>query len=195
MRTWIVIAVALALGCNTELENSTLTLALMDAPPANVTSVVVQVARIDVHVEPGSADARAANDASIDLDDSWHQFTVNKAIDLAAAQSEIAAVVLGDVQLPDGKITQIRLVFDTVKSSTVTAGGKTCELGLAKLPKTGIKITHPFKSFHVGKALQHKVWIDAPLDQMLVATKTCFDLKPVLKIAKFQTSGKNVTVN
>ena len=191
---WLVV-IALLAACNTELENSTLSLLIMDAPPKNVTSVQLQIARIEVHVEESAVDGRAQADGSIDLDDKWHSFAVNKPLDLAAAQSETGAISLGDLFLPDGRISQIRLILDASKPSIAVVDGKSCELGMTKLPPTGIKINHPFKSFHVGKNLLHKVWVDVPLDQMLVQTKTCFDLKPVLRIAKFQTAGKTVSIN
>lgn len=179
-------------GCADEAADSTAELYLMDAPPAGVTSVVLQVASIQVHVDDkAKSAAEDPTSTAIDKDGKWRTLTVNKAIDLVQAQGETAAVKLGTLGLPDGKITQLRLMLDTTKPNTATLNGKACDLDLSKI-KDGLKINHPFKALSTGVGQEHKAWVDLRLDEALEPTKDCFQLKPVLKLHKFKTSGKDV---
>src|SRR4051812_13458455 len=93
---------------------ATADLYLFDAPPAGVTSVRLTVASMDVHVDDTGKKDKAddAADGSIDDDKKWQSLTVGKVIDLVEHQGEDAADDLGELDLPDGKITQIRLKLD-----------------------------------------------------------------------------------
>lgn len=188
-----VLAAALALGgCADDAADSTATLYLMDAPPAGVTSVVVHVASVQVHVDDkGKSLAEDASSTAIDKDGKWQTLAVNKSIDLVKAQGETAAVKLGTLGLPEGKITQIRLLLDSAQPNTATANGKTCNLDLSKV-KDGIKINHVFKALDTGVDQNHQAWLDFRLDEALQASGDCYLLKPVLKLQKFTTAGKDV---
>lgn len=180
-------------GCaEDEPAQSTATLYLMDAPPAGVTSVVVHVASIQVHVDDKTkTSSDDATDTKKDADGKWRTLLVNKPVDLVLAQTETAAVKLGELALPDGKITQIRLMLDSTQKNTAKVGDKTCDLDLSKV-KDGIKINHAFKALDVGTAKKHEAWVDFKLDEAMEATKDCYALKPVLKLKKFKTGGAEV---
>lgn len=189
------LAAAAIAGCaEDEPAQSTATLYLMDAPPPGVTSVIVHVAAIQVHVDDKSKTASDdAADTKKDADGKWRTISVNKPIDLVQAQGETAAVKLGELPLPDGKITQIRLLLDNTQKNTAKVGDKTCDLDLSKV-KDGLKINHPFKALDVGTARKHEAWIDYKLDEAMEVTKDCYALKPVLKLKKFKTDAKEVTL-
>ncbi len=193
--TAAVFAAAAIAGCaEDEPAQSTATLYLMDAPPAGVTSVIVHVASIQVHVDDKSkTTSDDAADTKKDADGKWRTLVVNKPVDLVLAQTETVAVKLGELPLPEGKITQIRLILDPTQKNTAKVGDKTCDLDLSKI-KDGLKINHPFKALDVGTGKKHQAWIDYKLDEAMEVTKDCYALKPVLKLKKFKTDAKEVAL-
>ncbi len=188
--------VALAIGCG---GSNTATLYLYDAAPAGVTAVNVYVKSMDVHVETGdtaasTTDSADPNDTSIDNDGKWESLPVDKSIDLLQHQGQTAADVLGQVTLPDGKVTQLRLVIDPAQPNTATfADGSTCALDTTLVARTGIKINHVFKAFQTTDG-HADVFVHFDLDHSLVAEGTCFSLRPVLKLEAggVQRHGKPV---
>lgn len=171
----------------------TATLKLMDAPPDGIKAVNVKVLAMAVHVaEEGKKD-----DASDDDSGGWKTLEVNKTIDLVAHQGEGAAETLGDLPLPEGKITQIRLVIDTEKPENNTAkkaDDSTCNLDVAKVAKKGIKINHPFKALENKAGAKHEVIVDFELDKSLKASGGCWELEPKLKLHKVKTDGKDQAI-
>ena len=176
-------------------DDAKVELNLMDAPPAGVTSVVLQIKSVAVHVDDDSA-VSSATDDKIDGDAKWHTLAVDQAIDLVKLQGESAATTLGTLVVPMGKITQIRLVLDTTKKSTVAfdeAGSpKTCDLDVSKLPATGIKISHTFKAFASDMNKTTQIWLDYELGTGLEKGTACYALKPVLKLFKVKAGGMDV---
>ncbi|MBI3179997.1 MAG: DUF4382 domain-containing protein [Deltaproteobacteria bacterium] len=166
----------------------------MDAPPEGVTKVEIFVASMQVHLAKLDDDHTTSDpaDSSIDDDDSWESLTVNRSIDLVAHQGEGAAEVLGQLDLPEGKITQIRLQIDTSQPNTATKNGAECDLDVGKVAKKGIKINHPFKAFDVTSDHKHVVIVDFELDKSLKAIGDCFELEPKLKLHKFKLDGVDV---
>ena len=184
----------LAAGCGG--GTSTAEMLLMDAPPVGVTSVKIWVAAMQVHVAEGDDNetnsALVVDDTSIDDDGRWSSLTVDRSIDLVQHQGETAAEVLGQLPLPEGKITQLRLVIDTTKPNTATVNGVDCNLDTSKVAKNGVKITHPFKAFRSGRGAKHQVFVDLKLDESLTARGACFELKPVINLHKVRTNGADV---
>lgn len=186
--TWLGLPLALALGgCG---GGSTATFNLMDAPPPGVTSVKVAIASIAAHVdETGKTDKSDPLDKSIDNDGKWHTLAVDRTVDLVAHQGETAADILGTLDLPAGKVTQIRLVVDTAKPNTATVNGKDCALDTAKVEKTGIKIDHVFKAFDSKAGGKIEAWVDFDLEKSLKSAGTCYSLEPQLHLTKVKVDG------
>lgn len=181
------LALSLALtACGS--EGSTAELNLMDAPPEGVTSVRLTVAAMQVHVVPTAEAPDSADpaDASIDDDDKWVSLSVDRQIDLVLHQGETAADKLGELPLPEGKITQIRLILDTSTpdKNVATLRGNDCNLDVTKVAKKGIKIPHAFKAFESQAGKRHHVWVDFELDKSLKEKGSCLELEPKLKLHK-----------
>lgn len=197
--TTVLAALSLALAACGGAEN-TATLHLMDAPPEGVTAVKITVAAMQVHVVPSRDGTSAAGDASIDDDDrdddrddddddddsEWRSLSVGRQIDLVQRQGETAAEVLGELGLPEGKITQLRLVLDTSdpENNVATFRGEDCALDVAKVAKKGIKIPHAFKAFRARADGRTSVWVDFELDKSMKRSGDCFELEPKLKLHK-----------
>jgi hypothetical protein len=159
---------------------------LMDAPPEGVTAVNLYVAAMQVHVaKAGSSTTAQAG---------WQSLSVKRSIDLVAHQGEGAAEVLGQLDLPDGKITQIRLVLDTSQPNTAVFNGESCDLDLSKVDKEGVKINHPFKALDAKSDKTYQVYVDVELDKSLKPEGNCFRLEPVVKLHKVKLDGAEVDV-
>ena len=176
-------------GCG----GATAELKLMDAPPAGVTAVEVFVAAMQVHVvDKDKAKDADPNDKSIDDDNYWESLAVGRSIDLVQHQGESAAELLGQLDLPEGKITQIRLVIDTTRPNTATYQGTKCDLDTSKVEVKGIKIDHPFKALDARPGAKHELWVDFKLDESLTAAGKCFVLLPKLKLHKVKVDGADI---
>lgn len=185
---------------------STSEIRLMDAPPEGVTAVNLYVAAMQIHVagkdeaEQGAGDPAEGEEGmnpGMSGDDDggdWETLSVGRSIDLVQHQGETAADVLGQLELPEGKITQIRLVLDTAQSNTAVKDGVSCELDLSKVNPKGVKITHPFKAFDSKAGSKHTIVVDVELDKSLVPKGSCFELKPVIKLHKVKTDGADIEI-
>lgn len=197
-------AVAFALGaCN---SSHKVTLELTDAPPdtSTIEHVYVTLNHVEVHVagaDDDGADAGAEsakskddtetsdggeNDTSDGEDGAggWRTVTPKAGtFDLVALQNDVRAA-LGELDLPSGKITQIRLFIDGAgKNEVVLTSGETCPLDLSNVPSTGIKINHPFKALDVEDSSKLNLVVDFDLNESLDQGGTCsFTLKPVIKL-------------
>jgi hypothetical protein len=193
LRNFALATATLALGCG----SASADLYLFDAPPPGVKAVNIQVASMDVHVDAdfGKTDSVAADDTSIDNDSKWESLTVDKNIDLVQHQGETAAELLGQLDLPEGKITQLRLVIDvsdpTKNFVTFTdPASPPCNLDTTRVARQGIKVNHVFKVFQASKGDKHEIYVDFDLATSLTQTATCFAVEPQLQIRKVVSNGK-----
>lgn len=168
--------------------DGTVAIELTDAPPdtATLSHVYVSLAAVEVHVagsgddgEKGKGDVPGAEDGG-----KWQ--TINERagrFDLLALQNDVTAS-LGELDLPDGRITQIRLFIDeSGDNSVITKDGQTCALDLKDVDKTGIKINHPFKAIDVPPGERVRIVVDFDLKESVDQAGACsFALKPVIKI-------------
>jgi hypothetical protein len=194
-RLALVVAPFLLVAC----ADTTVTLELTDAPPdiASLEHVFVTIARVEVHVagtddddddddddgekenEPG-----AEQDAEDDEGAGWRTVAAPAGtFDLMALRNDVRAT-LGELELPDGKITQIRLFIDEAGTNEIElVSGETCALDLAGVPPTGVKINHPFKALDVEGSSSIRIVVDFDLRESVDQTGACsFALKPVIKL-------------
>jgi hypothetical protein len=203
-------AAALALAaCG---SNTRVALELTDAPPDTTTieHAFVTLSRVEVHVagdddeaKGGTESAKNGNndEASVAAggqgdadgtaeDGGWRTVTpAAGTFDLMALRNDVVAT-LGELDLPSGKITQIRLFIDAAgRNEVVLASGQTCPLDLSSVPPTGVKINHPFKALDVQESPKLRIVVDFDLDESLAQSGACsFALKPVIKIKRVEKS-------
>jgi hypothetical protein len=192
-------AVLGVIACN---SSTKVTLELTDAPPdtSTIEHVFVTLNHVDVHVagsdaadseegKPGATDestseAEAGASSAADGAGGWRTVTPKAGtFDLVALRNDVRAA-LGTLELPSGKITQIRLFIDPAgKNEVVLTSGDTCALDLSAVPPTGIKINHPFKALDVSDSSKLDIVVDFDLNESLDQAGTCsFTLKPVIKL-------------
>jgi len=181
---------------------------------SSVESIKLTVTEVDVHlagsdapgtIEPGKNDPK-------DNDGGWHSIPLVdtsglpvKTIDLVIARG--APTSLGTIQLPSGKITQIRLKLQVDGASLAEPGFDTIQgaVQIAPVPPStsptfcdlavphsavdpGVKIDGPFSSIQIEEGGTASVLLNFKLNEMPPAasgTSAClYKLAPVLKIEK-----------
>ena len=156
---------------------------ITDAPPdlATIDHVYISLGSVDVHVvDKDDADERKDGDKE---DDSKWQTVEPRAgrIDLMALQNDVRQT-LGELDLPGGKITQIRLFIDeSGENKVIQKDGQSCDLDLASVDKSGLKINHPFKAIDADERV--RVIVDFDLKESIDQEGDCsYSLKPVIKL-------------
>lgn len=185
-KTCIVGLIALTLGaCN---NGGLLSLRLTDAPPDtdNMASAVVTLAAAEAHFAGGNVDDDWPDGHARDDDKhgGWVRVTgAPKPYDLLRLQNGLTELV-GELVLPVGKITQIRLFIDETGTNAITLkNGMVCPLDLSGVDKTGIKIIHPFKALPIKDGRTLEVVLDFDLKESVDQAAPCvYRLKPVIKI-------------
>jgi hypothetical protein len=185
-------------------SNTKVTLELTDAPPdtSTIAHVYVSLNHVDVHVagddesDDAGTDAEKSKDTGSETDTEsdtsdgedggggWRTVAEKAGtFDLMALRNDVRAA-LGELDLPSGKITQIRLFIDaTGQNEVVLSSGQTCALDLSSVPPTGIKINHPFKALDVKDSSKLNLVVDFDLSQSIDQAGTCsFTLKPVIEL-------------
>jgi hypothetical protein len=148
--------------------------------------------------DSGSIDSDAGEAPPVEREDDdggWVTLDVNRTIDLVQHQGETAAEILGQLQLPAGKITQLRLVLDTSapENNVATLNGANCALDTKRVNRNGVKINHVFKAFESKPNGTVHVWVDFDLEKSLKANKAgCFDLLPQLRLAHAKMGEQDV---
>jgi len=188
-KTWIVGLVSLAIGgCS---SGGVLSLQLTDAPPdtANMSTAIVTLAAAEAHFAGGDGDDDNDGGFKDEKGDKgenggWVRVTgTPKSYDLLRLQNGLTELV-GELALPVGKITQIRLFIDEGGTNAVTLkDGRICPLDLKDVDKTGIKINHPFKALSIKDGRVLEVVLDFDLKESVDQVAPCvYQLKPVIKI-------------
>jgi hypothetical protein len=169
--------------------NGTLALRLTDAPPdlGNIQSAVVTLAAAEAHFA-GDGDDKTDEKPDGDVDEGGHGGWVRvtgapSSYDLLRLQNGVSELI-GEIGLPDGKITQLRLFIDETGPNQVTLkSGQICALDLKDVDKTGIKIVHPFKALSLEHGQRLEVVIDFDLAESVQQDGPCaYRLTPVIKI-------------
>ncbi len=182
---------ALALGLGACAGEGRLVLKVTDAPPDTdaMNAVLVTLSGVEAHVvarhdKDDSADKADKDLGKPDKETGWRFLVAPPhTFDLLRLQNGVIET-LGELGLPEGKITQIRLHIDQAGPNEVhLTDGRVCLLDLRNVDKTGIKINHPFKALDVAPGRTTEVLIDFDLKESVSKDADCvYRLAPVIKI-------------
>lgn len=113
----------------------------------------------------------------------WRVARLERPHTIDLLELEEKTVHLGSLDLPEGKITQIRLFLDEEgPNEYVRADGTRCPLHIPSANQTGIKIIKPFKVEVDGDEVVHLV-IDFNLKESIRKDEGCsYRLSPVFKV-------------
>ena len=187
-------ALVLAAACS---KGGTASFTLTDAASdiVGVTAINITLSSIQAHVA-GKEESKDGDptDTSVDDDNKWVTLTPTvKAFDLLKLTND-ATAALGTLELPEGKITQIRLLLDTSKpaNNQVALGTQNCPLDTSKVEVKGVKINHPFKALGVNGGGKVEVTVDFIASDSITKKGDClYELKPVIKIKRAKVDGKD----
>lgn len=181
---WLAAALSalLIVGCgsgNGGAPSGTLGVFLTDAPACGFNKVNVTVNQVRVH------ESSAAEDTAF----GWHDITLSPAqkIDLLSLNNG-AFFSLGQIPLPAGRYTQLRLVLDPNANSAVLAGSTTeIPLVTPSAVQTGIKLVNQFDVIAGQRA---DLMLDFNACQSIVKRGNgTYALKPVVRVIPFALNG------
>lgn len=175
-----------------------------------VKSVTVTINEIDAHVADSSG-AKEVDEHTGEVDGSkvedndgkWQTLSSTpRTLDLMTLRNGITQS-LGITQLPDGKITQIRLKLktdsmgadgkDLIAGAVVSSSGATCDLYVPhSATNPGVKLEGVFKAQTLTAGDQHLLEVNLKLkdSQIDTTSATCaYFLNPVIEIEKFENEG------
>ena len=170
-----------------------------------VKSIKVTITEIRVHLADVDHSDDVKEDEAKDDDGGWHTVsTVPQTFDLLTIKAD-AVRPLGDIELPEGKITQIRLKLKTdgdngsgaerIVGAVTELDDTKCDLIAPKsVVNPGLKISGVFKAAKVDKGGKHTVVVNLQLkgDPRETLNGVCaYRIKPVIKFKKTGSgSGK-----
>ncbi|XXF80480.1 DUF4382 domain-containing protein [Myxococcaceae bacterium GXIMD 01537] len=182
-------------------ENATSVVSAFAADLSSVKAINLTVSEVWVHVAGGSAADSIDGDGVSDSDKGWEQVsTEERVFDLMTVRNQ-ATKPLGDVSVPEGKITQIRL---KLKNGNADSSGKVRLVGAVEetsgtkcdllVPQSafdpGVKISGTFKAMKIEAKGKHAAVLNIKLkDWKKLGDAACaYQLNPELKVKKFDVS-------
>ena len=156
----------------------TLRLSLTDAPACGYDAVNITVERIRVHQSEGAADN----------DNGWHDIVLQPArrVDLLSLTNGVL-LELGEVALPAGKYTQLRLVLagnggaTPFANSVVPTGGSETALDTPSAQQSGLKLKANI-DVPAGKLVDFVLDFDACKSVVKRGNSGKYNLKPVVTV-------------
>ena len=165
-------------------SEGTLGVFITDSPACGFNSVFVTVAKVRVHQSATAADTDAG----------WSELVLNPArkIDLLSLTNGVL-LSLGQVPLPAGHYTQLRLVLSanagpTLANSVVPAGGVETALDTPSAIQSGVKLIN---QFDVAANTRVDLALDFDACRSIVTKGNGgYALKPVIRVVPMIVSGK-----
>jgi hypothetical protein len=156
----------------------TLRMSLTDAPACGYDAVHITVERIRVHQSDGAADS----------DSGWHDIVLQPAqrVDLLSLTNGVL-LELGEVALPAGKYTQLRLVLagngsaTPLANSVIPAGGSETALDTPSAQQSGLKLKANI-DVPAGKVVDFVLDFDACKSVVKRGNSGKYNLKPVVTV-------------
>ncbi|HYO53355.1 DUF4382 domain-containing protein [Archangium sp.] len=173
-----------------------------------VKSVKVTVSEIWVHVDGDDAKDDVDGTKVEDSAKGWQQVSSEeKSFDLMTVRNE-ATKPLGDLTVPEGKITQIRLKLKgtapegsdkyRIAGAVEEASGTVCDLIVPRSAiNPGVKISGVYKAMEIEAGGKHHAIISLKLkdsEKLTDGGATCaYRLNPELKVKKFERKDESET--
>src|SRR5687767_12930921 len=161
-------------ACNKEENTSRLSIYLTDAPGA-YDAVNIDIVSVEIKVSSDQGD------------DGWQQLPVNAGIYNLLEFTNGMDTLLSSVELPAGKVSQLRLKLGT--NNTIVVSGSTLPLPLStpSAQTSGLKF-----NIHADlvEGMEYKLWIDFDAARSIVVTGSIdYKLKPVIRTFTEATTG------
>jgi hypothetical protein len=169
---------------------------------SKIQSVKVTVDEIWAHVDNKDAKDDVKGEDVADDGDKWELVSeADQEIDLMTVRDS-ATKPLGELELPEGKVTQLRLKLKggtesgdrfRIAGAVTEASGTTCDLSVPKSAiSPGVKISGAFKAMKIEAGGKHHAIINLKLTDTTKeadGTGCVYKLNPVLKVKKFEVKA------
>lgn len=166
---------------------------------SKIQSVKVTVDEIWAHVDNKDAKDDVKGEDVADDGDKWELVSeADQELDLMTVRDN-ATKPLGELELPEGKVTQIRLKLKggtesgdrfRIAGAVTEVGGATCDLSVPKSAiSPGVKISGVFKAMKIEAGGKYHAIINLKLTDTTKesdGTACVYKLNPVLKVKKYE---------
>ncbi|CAN5427032.1 hypothetical protein BH09BAC3_BH09BAC3_06620 [soil metagenome] len=165
------------IGCSNESKTSTLEVRLTDAP-GDYEEVNIDIQRVEVNNTDGN--------------DAWKSLDINRGVYNLLKLTNGLDTLLGRIELPAGRITQIRLVLGA--NNSVKVGGQKFSLNTPSAQQSGLKIN---VQAQLTEGVTYKILLDFDAARSIVKTGNgSYNLKPVIRsLVAAQSGGIKGTVS
>jgi hypothetical protein len=171
---------------------------------SKIQSVKVQVDEVWAHVDNKDAKDDVKGEDISDSGDKWQLVSEeDRELDLMTVRNN-ATKPLGELEMPAGKITQIRLKLKggteagdrlRIAGAVVETSGTACDLSVPKSAVSpGVKISGAFKAMQIENGGKYHAIINLKLTDTTKETDgtTCvYKLNPVLKVKKYEVKSED----
>lgn len=166
----LVSAFTILSGCNKN-KQAKLSIYLTD-DPANYSQVNIDIQQVLVNVSNGG--------------DNWKELSINPGIYNLLDFRNGLDVLLGSIELPVGKVSQIRMVLGA--NNSVKEGNTIYPLETPSAQQSGLKFN---VNVELVEGVDYKLWIDFDAGRSVVKAGNSgrYNLKPVIKTFTEATSG------
>jgi hypothetical protein len=160
----ISLIMVLIFGCESEQKNARLEVWLTDAP-GDYQEVNVEIIGVEVHAENGETNS------------GWKELDVNGGVYDLLKLTNGLDTLLGAIELPPGKISQVRLKLGD--GNTIKVGNKIMELSVPSGQQSGLKLqVHST----LTEGITYKILLDFDVARSVVHRgNDTYSLKPVLR--------------
>lgn len=158
------LSVFFLMACDSDDKNARIQVWLTDAP-GDFEEVNVNIENVQVHVGDGESES------------GWRTLNVNKGVYNLLELTNGLDTLLGEIEIPAGKISQIRLVLG--EGNTIKVGGKIFDLSTPSAQQSGLKLqVHET----LLEGVTYKILIDFDAARSIVLTGNGqYKLKPVIR--------------
>jgi hypothetical protein len=160
--------------CSKEKGNSRLTVYLTDAP-ADYDALNIDIKKVEIKVSSDQGD------------NGWQELPVNAGIYNLLDFTNGMDTLLSTVELPAGKVSQLRLILGSNNTIVVNGATQALPLETPSAQTSGLKF-----NIHADlvEGVEYKLWIDFDAARSVVVTgNNSYKLKPVLRTFTEATSG------
>jgi len=161
-------------SCSKEKGKSRLSIYLTDAPAA-YDALNIDIVKVEI---------KSSSDQG---DDGWQTLPVNAGIYNLLEFTNGMDTLLSSVELPAGKVSQLRLILGSNNSIVVSGNSLPLPLSTPSAQTSGLKFNI---NADLVAGIEYKIWIDFIADRSVVVTgNNVYKLKPVIRTFTEATSG------
>ena len=168
----VVVIMGLLISCSKDGGNAVLQVRLTDAP-ADYDEVLIDIQDVQIHV------------SSDESKGSWQSLEVEKGVYNLLDFRNGMDTLLGTIELPAGKISQMRLVLGT--NNKVVKDGQEYNLDTPSSQQSGLKF---IINTELTEGVTYRLWIDFDAARSIINRgNALYSLKPVIRPFTEATSG------